>query len=256
MSNGWGTLDIVLSREKYKMDVGQTVDVDITIFVPDASQVALEIRLPYGLQFAASSIPPADMNEARTIIKWRKCEVISSPLTVSLQMVERIHGAILFIASDPNNEQHIKEKSLLIEASQEPYIITSLSLRNITADSQAADRLSYNPGDVVECTIHVKNTGTDSAMLLHVNHMIRDYLSYVPNSLQTDKGMGEVLFQLIRWHIQSLKSGEEARLTLHLKTKRDNPNPLTPIQATYTYQTDKHVMYGPYQSNLAVLEKK
>ncbi|MBO9130370.1 hypothetical protein [Bacillus sp. 165] len=257
MSEGLEKQGILLSVDQCNMK-GPMVDLLVTITAESATNMMLEMKLPKGLQLAAATILPVDMSENESIFRWTEWADEPLQLKISLSQTEQLEGAVYFIASGKNNCNELvkKEKVFYIQESGEPCIVTNISLRNLTVGSLITERLSYELGDIVECSLFVKNTGATTAMLLYVNHMIRDYLIYVPNSLRFDKGEGKVLFQLVRWHIQSLKSGEEARLFLHFKMKDGNMNPSAPLRATYTYQNNRGSIFGPYQSNEVVLEKK
>lgn len=121
-------------------------------------------------------------------------------------------------------------------------------------NEQFSYELTYDANDILIMRIEVENKGIEMISRVVVSHMIRDYFAYIPNSLKVNKGMGEFLFQLVRWRIDDLLPNEKVELICKIKANKDKALEKALFQATYTFQY-KGVSYGPLQTNEVVVRQ-
>ncbi|MEI4829016.1 hypothetical protein WAX78_06080 [Bacillus sp. FJAT-53711] len=136
-----------------------------------------------------------------------------------------------------------------------PHIDVTLTVCNMEQQSSFSDTIYYELQDIIAIQIEVDNKGEEAVSRICVSHMIRDQLSYIPNTLTSNNGEYEFLFQLVRWRIDNLSPKEKACLVLQVKAKRNNISPSLPLRATYTFQHNQQ-MYGPLQTKQALLIKR
>lgn len=114
--------------------------------------------------------------------------------------------------------------------------------------------LAFDVNDILIIRLEVENKGVEMISRVVVSHMIRDYFAYIPNSLKTDKGISEFLFQLVRWRIDNLSPNEKVELICKIKANKEKAPPNSVFQATYTCQY-KGLSYGPLQTNEVVVRQ-
>ncbi|MCD6506993.1 DUF11 domain-containing protein [Candidatus Poribacteria bacterium] len=106
-----------------------------------------------------------------------------------------------------------------------------------------SDRNEVFPGEEINYTITVSNTGTASAYNLSITDQIPAYTSYVPGSVKViNDTIANVSFEgnnsLIRWSIGELASGVTKKLEFKVKVGTDAPNGyeiLNKVLAGYEY---------------------
>ncbi|SFI57453.1 MULTISPECIES: hypothetical protein [unclassified Bacillus (in: firmicutes)] len=136
-----------------------------------------------------------------------------------------------------------------------PRIEVTLTVCDVKQHSSFSNTVYYGIQDIIALQIEVDNQGEEAVSHICVSHMIRDQLSYVPNTLTSDNGQNEFLFQLVRWRIDNLLPKEKARLVWQVKALRNSISPSLPLRATYTFQHN-HQVYGPLQTKEALLIKR
>ncbi|HDX9580594.1 TPA: hypothetical protein ROX88_004247 [Bacillus pseudomycoides] len=134
-----------------------------------------------------------------------------------------------------------------------PLIEVTLTVCNMKQLSSFSNTVYYGIQDIIALQIEVDNQGEESVSHICVSHMIRDQLSYVPNTLTSDNGENEFLFQLVRWRIDNLLPKEKTRLVWHVKVESNSPLTSLPLRATYTFKHNQQV-YGPLQTKEAILK--
>lgn len=133
-----------------------------------------------------------------------------------------------------------------------PRIEVALTVCNVKQQSSFSHSIYYGIQDIIALQIELDNQGEESVSHICVSHMIRDQFSYVPNTLISDNGENEFLFQLVRWRIDNLLPKEKARLVWHVKVEQSSTLPSLPLRATYTFQHN-HQGYGPLQTKEVLL---
>lgn len=136
-----------------------------------------------------------------------------------------------------------------------PQIEVTLTVCNMKQQSSFSDTIYYELKDIIAIQIKVDNKGEEAVSRVCVSHMIRDQLSYIPNTLTSNNGENEILFQLVRWRIDKLSPKEKACLILKVKAERNNISSSLPLRATYTFQHNQQA-YGPFQTKQALLIKQ
>ncbi|WP_129726966.1 hypothetical protein [Ectobacillus funiculus] len=205
------------------------------------TDIECAMHLPEGVILRSSSIPPAKVEEETVtwtnpnVSRW-EVAVTPSSETIRFTATGRI-----------GNERVLVER---VVQGGEKFVLAQLIVCN-----QSRKVSSYQPGDVLEIEIRLRNCGTVDVVQLFGSHMIRDYLSYIPDTLQTDKGEGAVVFRLVRWRIPLLQPGEEAVLAFQTRAQEGNPHDHITIGATYTFQA-RSMMYGPYETERVLLSKE
>ncbi|MGG0253609.1 hypothetical protein ABEY61_09075 [Bacillus toyonensis] len=134
-----------------------------------------------------------------------------------------------------------------------PNVAVTLQIRSMYEEKFSYE-LIYDVNDILIMRIEVENKGIEVISRVVVSHMIRDYFSYIPNSLQVNKGMSEFLFQLVRWRIDNLLPNEKVELSCKLRANKDKAVKTALFKATYTFQ-HKAVSYGPLQTNEVVVRQ-
>lgn len=135
-----------------------------------------------------------------------------------------------------------------------PRIEVTLSVCNMKQNNSFSNTVYYEIQDIIAIQIEVDNQGEEAASRIFVSHMIRDQLSFVPNTLTSNNGENEFLFQLVRWRIDNLLPKEKARLVWQVKAERNSLPPFLSLRATYTFQHNNQV-YGPLQTKETMLIK-
>lgn len=133
-----------------------------------------------------------------------------------------------------------------------PRIEVTLTMCNMKQTSTFSSAVYYGIKDIIAIQIEVDNQGEEAVSRIFVSHMIRDQLLYVPNTLTSNNGENEFLFQLVRWRIENLLPKEKARLVWQVKAERNGLSPSLPLRATYTFEHN-HQVYGPLQTKEAML---
>ncbi|CAM4035575.1 hypothetical protein BAMA_09370 [Bacillus manliponensis] len=131
-----------------------------------------------------------------------------------------------------------------------PEVYVSLKVRTMV-NEPFRTQVPYRLEDILEIKLEVENKGKDEVSHIVVSHMIRDHLVYVPQTLKTGTGEGELLFRLVRWRIERLLPNEIAQLSFCLKADR-YVDVVMYLRATFTFQ-HKKIVYGPFQTKDAVL---
>ncbi|EJR53564.1 hypothetical protein IIM_02928 [Bacillus cereus VD107] len=134
-----------------------------------------------------------------------------------------------------------------------PNVAVTLQIRSMYKEKFAYE-LAFDVNDILIIRLEVENKGVEMISRVVVSHMIRDYFAYIPNSLKTDKGISEFLFQLVRWRIDNLSPNEKVELICKIKANKDKAPPNSVFQATYTCQY-KGLSYGPLQTNEVVVRQ-
>ncbi|MFD3447949.1 hypothetical protein ACFDTO_25490 [Microbacteriaceae bacterium 4G12] len=111
----------------------------------------------------------------------------------------------------------------------------------------------YQAGEFVDIRCYVENKGEEEVNHISISHMIRDHLSYVSDTLYTNRGEGSVFFRLVRWLIPCLYPGEKVMLTFQVRMKEEAALSIT-LGGTYVFQCSTTVQ-GPFQAVPAFLEK-
>lgn len=132
-----------------------------------------------------------------------------------------------------------------------PNVAVTLQIRS-QKEKCFSQKVVYDVHEILFIQLEVENIGSEGVSHVIVSHMIRDHFAYIPNTLQIQKGKGEFLFQLVRWRIDELLSGEKAQLTCRVKASRIPIPSSTSLRATYTFQ-QKGQLYGPLQTNEVML---
>lgn len=122
-------------------------------------------------------------------------------------------------------------------------------------EQAAQSQLVCRPGDCIVMELHAVNRGREEAADISVSHMLRDHLSYVPDTLRADQGDAKLLFRLLRWKVPSLAPQAAAKISLHLYVQKENPQHTVPLGAAYTYWQGGN-RYGPQEAAGAVLYQK
>ncbi|MBO1578883.1 hypothetical protein [Bacillus sp. XF8] len=132
-----------------------------------------------------------------------------------------------------------------------PNVAVTLQIRS-QKEKCFSQKVVYDEHEILIIQLEVENIGSEEVSHVIVSHMIRDHFAYIPNTLQTNKGTGEFLFQLVRWRIDELLSGEKTQLTCQVKASRIQIQPSISLRATYTFR-QKGRLYGPLQTKEAML---
>lgn len=225
-----------------------------TVYEPEETQMRVALSapssltdiecamyLPGGAVLRSSSIPPAKVE--KETVTWTNPNV--SLWEVAVAPSSEI---IKFTATGK-----IGSEKVLVERvvqGGERLVLAQLAVCN-----RSRSVSSYQPGDVLEIEIRLRNCGTVDVVQLFGSHMIRDYLSYISDTLQADKGEVAIVFRLVRWRIPLLQPGEEAVLTFQTRAQEGNPHDHIAIGATYTFQA-RGMMYGPYETERILLTKQ
>lgn len=135
-----------------------------------------------------------------------------------------------------------------------PNITVTLQIRGIKEEVFSYE-LVYDIQDVFFIQLEVENTGNEEISRIVVSHMIRDHLVYIPNTLKTNKGTGELLFRLVRWQIDELLPNEKVQLICQVKAVRIPITSHISLRATYTFRY-KDLIYGPFQTKEAIATKR
>ncbi|MFJ8531652.1 hypothetical protein [Bacillus sp. NPDC094106] len=132
-----------------------------------------------------------------------------------------------------------------------PNVAVTLQIRNVQ-EKDFSYELVYDINETLVIQLEVENRGTEEVSRVIMSHMIRDYFVYIPNTLKTNKGASEFLFQLVRWRVDELLPNEKVQLTCQVKVAH-TPVPSTmSLRATYTFQ-HADVTYGPLQTKEAIV---
>ncbi|MDZ5610549.1 hypothetical protein U2I54_26940 [Bacillus pseudomycoides] len=132
-----------------------------------------------------------------------------------------------------------------------PNVAVTLQIRS-QKEKCFSQKVVYDEHEILIIQLEVENIGSEEVSHVIVSHMIRDHFAYIPNTLQTNKGTGEFLFQLVRWRIDKLLSGEKTQLICQVKASRIQIPPSISLRATYTFR-QKGRLYGPLQTKEAML---
>ncbi|PEO45421.1 hypothetical protein CN559_17770 [Bacillus pseudomycoides] len=132
-----------------------------------------------------------------------------------------------------------------------PNVAVTLQIRS-KKEKCCSQEVVYDVHEILFIQLEVENIGSEEISRVIVSHMIRDHFAYIPNTLQTSKGTGEFLFQLVRWRIDELLPGEKAQLICQVKASRIQIPFHILLRATYTFQ-QKGRLYGPLQTKEAIL---
>ncbi len=135
-----------------------------------------------------------------------------------------------------------------------PNVAVTLQIRSIK-EQCFSQEVVYGVQEILFIQLEVENRGSEDISRVIVSHMIRDHFAYMPNTLQTNKGAGEFLFQLVRWRIDELLSGEKAQLICQVKASRIQIPSCISLCATYTFQ-QKGQLYGPFQTKEVISKQK
>ncbi|KEK25933.1 hypothetical protein [Bacillus gaemokensis] len=132
-----------------------------------------------------------------------------------------------------------------------PNVGGTLQIRSVQEKDFSCE-LVYDRNDILFIQLEVENKGSEEISRVIVSHMILDHFAYIPNTLQTNKGTGEFLFQLVRWRIDKLLPNEKVQLIFQVKIARVPVPASILLRATYTFQY-KGLVYGPLQTKEAIL---
>ncbi|WP_243524077.1 hypothetical protein [Bacillus pseudomycoides] len=132
-----------------------------------------------------------------------------------------------------------------------PNVEVTLQIRS-QKEKNFSQKVVYGVHEILFIQLEVENIGSEEVSHVIVSHMIRDHFAYIPNTLHTNKGTGEFLFQLVRWRIDELLSGEKAQLICQVKASRIQIPSSISLRATYTFQ-QKGRLSGPLQTKEVML---
>ena len=205
------------------------------------TDIECAMHLPEGAVLRSSSIPPAKVE--KETVTWTNPNVSLWEVAVAPSS-----QTIRFTATGRIGSEKVLVERVVLGGEK-------LVLAQLVVGNQSGRASSYQPGDVLEIEIRLRNCGTVDVVQLFGSHMIRDYLSYIYDTLQADKGEVAVVFRLVRWQIPLLQPGEEAVLTFQTRAQEGNPHDHITIGATYTFQA-RSMMYGPYETERVLLSKE
>lgn len=228
------TVYTVYAPKEIQMRVGLSVS-------PSLTDIECAMHLPKGAVLCSSSIPPAKVE--KQTVTWMNPSVSLWDVTVAPSSEH-----IIFTASGKDGNEKISVERVV--QGGENFISAKLSVRNHSGNTSG-----YRPDDVLEIEIRLYNHGEMDAVQLLVNHMLRDYLSYIPDTLQASAGDAALVFRLVRWRIPLLRPKEEAVLTFQARAEKGNPRTHISLGGTYTFQAGG-MMYGPYEANGILLPKQ
>ncbi|EEL49568.1 hypothetical protein CN373_04780 [Bacillus cereus] len=132
-----------------------------------------------------------------------------------------------------------------------PNLEVTLQIRS-QKEKDFSEKVVYGVHEILFIQLEVENIGNEEVSHIIVSHMIRDHFAYIPNTLHANKGTGEFLFQLVRWRIDELRSGEKAQLICQVKATRIQIPSSISLRATYTFQQNGR-LYGPLQTKEVIL---
>ncbi|KFM99166.1 hypothetical protein D0U04_01035 [Bacillus clarus] len=135
-----------------------------------------------------------------------------------------------------------------------PDVEVTLQIRSLQ-EKRFLYELIHSVNETLFIQLEVENRGIETISRVIVSHMIRDHFAYIPNTLKTDKGAGEFLFQLVRWRIDELLPNEKIQLICQVKAGKSKAPAISSLRATYTFQY-KGLSYGPFQTNEVIVRQQ